>query len=67
MSEKCRKIIYALVVTVFAAFLWMICCENDRKVSDKAIGETTVQSMVENPFQISYNSIGARKRIQFRG
>ena len=45
MSEKCRKIIYALVVTVFAAFLWMICCENDRKVSDKAIGETTVQSM----------------------
>lgn len=40
MSEKCRKIIYALVVTVFAAFLWMICCENDRKVSDKAIGET---------------------------
>lgn len=26
-------------------FLWMICCENDRKVSDKAIGETTVQSM----------------------
>lgn len=23
----------------------MICCENDRKVSDKAIGETTVQSM----------------------
>ena len=36
---------YALVVTVFAAFLWMICCENDRKVTDKAIGETTVQSM----------------------
>ena len=36
---------YALVVTVFAAFLWMICCENDWKVSDKAIGETTVQSM----------------------
>ena len=45
MSGKCRKIMYALVVTVFAAFLWMICCENDRKVSDKAIGETTVQSM----------------------
>lgn len=45
MSGKCRKIMYALIVTVFAAFLWMICCENDRKVSDKAIGETTVQSM----------------------
>lgn len=45
MSEKCRKIIYALVVTVFAAFLWMICCENDRKVTDTVIGETTVQSM----------------------
>ena len=44
MSEKCRKIIYALVVTVFAAFLWMICCENDRKVTDTVIGETTVQS-----------------------
>ena len=45
MSGKCRKIMYALVVTVFAAFLWMICCENDRKVTDTVIGETTVQSM----------------------
>lgn len=53
MSEKCRKIIYALVVTVFAAFLWMICCENDRKVTDTVIGETTVQSMSSGEKSVS--------------
>lgn len=42
-------------------------------VLSRYVGRNTVvnvpflSEMVENPFQISYNSIGARKRIQFRG
>lgn len=42
-------------------------------VLSRYVGRNTVvnvpflSEMVENPFQISYNSIGARKRSQFRG
>lgn len=43
MPEKCRRINYALIVTVFAVFLWMMGCESDMEVTGKNIGESMAQ------------------------
>ena len=43
MPEKCRRINDALIVTVFAVFLWMMGCESDMEVTGKNIGESMAQ------------------------
>ena len=72
-SEVRAAVVQTLEVQFSPEWAYSTALSGGNIVLSRYVGRNTVvnvpflSEMVENPFQISYNSIGARKRIQFRG